>query len=378
MERYYIATLNAVSKVGHQSVKKLIENFGSAENVWRAELQELLNSKLNQRAAENLVEFRKKFPDAVEKLIEFCKVKNVKICTFYDEEYPPILKEISAAPVVFYYRGELKPNAERISIVGTREATKYGEKVTTMLGQELAAAGLTIVSGAARGIDTIAHTAALKYGRTVAVLGYGINKIPRENRKLFEDILASGGLIMSEFPPNMDGDKGTFPARNRIIAGLSRGTIVVEAGKKSGALITAGFAADNSRDVFVIPHDIFDEKGVGCNNLIRDGATLIKNIGDIFDNKISGNYDSIAELMKSVSQFRDADNFQTKKAAAPKIELDTTEKLIYDAIPVGDTITLDEILMAVDEIEPSEISEIILKLSLKGLISETDDRYSRL
>lgn len=378
MERYYIATLNAVSKVGHQSVKKLIENFGSAENVWHAELQELLNSKLNQRAAENLVEFRKKFPDAVEKLIEFCKVKNVEICTFYDEEYPPILKEISAAPVVFYYRGELKPNAERISIVGTREATKYGEKVTTMLGQELAAAGLTIVSGAARGIDTIAHTAALKYGRTVAVLGYGINKIPRENRKLFEDILASGGLIMSEFPPNMDGDKGTFPARNRIIAGLSRGTIVVEAGKKSGALITAGFAADNSRDVFVIPHDIFDEKGVGCNNLIRDGATLIKNIGDIFDNKISGNYDSIAELMKSVSQFRDAGNFQTKKAAAPKIELDTTEKLIYDAIPVDDTITLDEILMAVDEIEPSEISEIILKLSLKGLISETDDRYSRL
>lgn len=378
MERYYIATLNAVSKIGSKTVQKLRETFGSAENVWRAELQELLNSKLNQRAAENLVEFRKKFPDAVEKLIEFCKVKNVKICTFYDEEYPPILKEISAAPVVFYYRGELKPNAERISIVGTREATKYGEKVTTMLGQELAAAGLTIVSGAARGIDTIAHTAALKYGRTVAVLGYGINKIPRENRKLFEDILASGGLIMSEFPPNMDGDKGTFPARNRIIAGLSRGTIVVEAGKKSGALITAGFAADNSRDVFVIPHDIFDEKGVGCNNLIRDGATLIKNIGDIFDNKISGNYDSIAELMKSVSQFRDADNFQTKKAAAPKIELDTTEKLIYDAIPVDDTITLDEILMAVDEIEPSEISEIILRLSLKGLISETDDRYSRL
>ena len=377
MERYYIATLNAVSKVGHQSVKKLVENFGSAENVWRAELPELIKAKINIQAAENLVEFRKKFPDAVEKLIEFCKVKNVKICTFYDEDYPPILKEISAAPVVFYYRGELKPNAERISIVGTREATNYGEKVTAMLSQELAAAGLTIVSGAARGIDTIAHEAALKVGRTIAVLGYGVNKIPRENRKLFEEIVASGGVIMSEFPPNMDGDKGTFPARNRIIAGLSRGTIVVEAGKKSGALITAGFAADSSRDVFVIPHDIFDEKGVGCNNLIRDGATLIKNVTDIFENKISGNYDSIAELMKSVSQFRNTDNLQTKKAAAPKVELDATEKIIYDAIPVDDSITLDEILMIVDEIEPSEIAGIMLSLEMKGVVTANDDRYSR-
>ena len=187
MERYYIATLNAVSKVGHQSV--------SAENVWRAELPELIKAKINIQAAENLVEFRKKFPDAVEKLIEFCKVKNVKICTFYDEDYPPILKEISAAPVVFYYRGELKPNAERISIVGTREATNYGERVTKILATELAAAGLTVVSGAARGIDTIAHSAALKVGRTLAVLGYGVNKIPRENRKLFDEIVASGGDV---------------------------------------------------------------------------------------------------------------------------------------------------------------------------------------
>ena len=377
MERYYIATLNAVSKIGHQSVKKLLETFSTAENVWRAELPELIKAKLNPRAAENLVEFRTKYPDAVEKLIEFCKVKKVKICTIYDENYPPILKEISAAPVVFYYRGELELNAERISMVGTREPTNYGERVTTMLATELAAAGFTIVSGAARGIDTIAHKAALKTGRTVTILGYGINKIPRENLKLFEEIIEGGGVILSEFPPNLDGDKGTFPARNRIIAGLSRGVIVVEAGKRSGALITAGFAADNSRDVFVVPHDIFNEKGVGCNNLIRDGATLIKDIEDIFENKIPGNYDSIAELMKSVAAFRNTDNVKTEKAA-PKAELDATEKVIYDAIPVDDSITLDEILMVVDEIAPDEISGIILSLEMKGYISENDDRYSRL
>lgn len=376
MERYYIATLNAVSQIGSKSVKKLLKLFGSAENVWRTESSELIKAGFNQRAAENLAEFRNKYPDAVEKLIEFCKVKKVKICTYFDEDYPPILKEISAAPVVFYYRGELKPNAERISIVGTREATKYGVQVTKKLSKELSEIGITIVSGAAYGIDTIAHETALKYGRTVAVLGHGINKIPHEKAKLFEEILENGGVVMSEFPPNRDGDRGTFPARNRIIAGLSRGVIVVEAGERSGALITAGFAADSSRDVFVIPHDIFAEKGVGCNNLIREGATLIKQTTDIFENKMPGNYESIAELMKTVAEYKSPDNLKTKKAA-PKVELDATEKIVYDAIPADDSITLDEILMVVDEIEPSEISEIMLRLEMKGCVSVDDDRYSR-
>lgn len=376
MEKYYIATLNAVSKIGSKTVARLLEFFGTAENVWRAELPELIKAKLNPSMAESLVEFRSKYPDAVEKLIEFCNVKKVKICTIYDDDYPPILKEISAAPVVFYYRGELKPNAERISIVGTREATKYGELSARKFATELAVAGLTIVSGAAHGIDTIAHEAALKVGRTVAVLGHGINKISYDKSGMLEEIVESGGVVMSEFPPNRDGDRGTFPARNRIIAGLSRGVIVVEAGKRSGALITAGFAADYSRDVFVIPHDIFAEKGVGCNDLIRDGAILIKDVADIFENKISGNYDSISELMKSVAAFRNKDNSEKKKAA-PKVELNATEKIIYDAIPDDDSITLDEILMQIDEISPSEISGIMLSLEMKGCVTVDDDRYSR-
>ena len=376
MEKYYIATLNAISKIGNKATKELIKIFGSAENVWRAKLPEFKDAGINAKALDNFINFRSEHPDAVEKLIEFCSVKKVKICTFFDEDYPPILKEISAAPVVFYYRGELKSNAERISIVGTREATKYGERVTKTLSKELAETGITVVSGAARGIDTIAHETALKFGRTVAVLGYGINKIPPDNRKLFREIEESGGVVMSEFPPNREADRGTFPARNRIIAGLSRGTVVVEAGEKSGALITAGFAADSSRDVFVIPHDIFSEKGVGCNNLIRDGATLIKGTTDIFDNKFPGNFDSIAELMKTVAEFRNANGSKTKKAA-PNIELDAEEKIIYDAIPNGDSITLDEILMTVEDISPSEISAIMLSLELKGAITENDDKYTR-
>ncbi len=358
MEKYYLATLNAVNLIGSKTTQKLVEIFGSAENVWRAELPQLQQTAFNPKIINNLTEFRSKYPDAVEKLVEFCKIKQVKICTLYDEDYPPILKEISGAPVVFYYRGELKPHAERIAIVGTRESTPYGEKATKFLAEELAAAGITIVSGAARGIDTFAHQAALKFGRTVAVLGYGINKIPRDKRKLFEEIIKGGGAILTEFPPNFDGDKGTFPARNRIIAGLARGVIVVEAGEKSGALITAGFAADNSRDVFAVPHNIFYVKGAGCHNLIRDGAILVTSAADILE-------------------YYNVSNEKTAPKIEPKVELEAAEKIVYDKIPQDETITLEEILMNVDEISTAEISSIMLQLELKGYIVENDGGYIR-
>ena len=347
MERYYIATLHAISLIGHQSVRKLVEIFGSAENVWRADSSKLKESDFKPKMIENLLEFRSKYPDAVEKLVKFCEVKKVKICTSYDENYPPILKEISGAPVVFYYRGELNPDAKRVSIVGTREPTAYGKKVATMLGEELSAAGLTVVSGAARGIDTFAHTAALKVGRTVAVLGYGINKIPPDKQKLFKEIVVSGGVVMTEFPPNFEGDKGTFPARNRIIAGLSKSVIIVEAGEKSGALITAGF-----------PNSIFSGKSAGCHKLINDGAILLTSSADVLE----------------------CYNLQNKKTAPkvePEVKLEGAEKIIYEAIPNDDAITLDEILMSVDEVSPAEITSIILNLELKGYISEEDDKYSR-
>lgn len=380
MERYYIATLHAISLIGHKTVRKLIEIFGSAENVWKADLAQFQQAGLNQKIIDKLTEFRSEYPDAVEKLIKFCDVKKVKICTYYDENYPPILKEISGAPVVFYYRGELQPNVERVSIVGTREPTKYGENIASMLGAEFARAGLTVVSGAARGIDTLAHKAASRHGRTVAVLGYGINKIPPYNKKLLTEIVENGGVVLTEFPPNYNADKNTFPARNRIIAGLSRSTIIVEAGEKSGALITAGFAADNSRDVFVIPHSIFSEKGAGCNKLIRDGATLITSAADVFDAE-NYNHSILKKVMHDIEKqeklFDYALPADSIKKSPPKVELTGEEKIIYEAIPENDFITLDEILMQVEDIEPSEISSIMLQLELKGCITENDGSYSR-
>ena len=281
MEKYYVAVLNSISRIGSESAKKLINFFGSAENVLRADYQQLQQAGVSQKIIDNLTEFRSKHLDAAELLAEFCNAQKIKICTFYDNDYPPILKKFPSAPVVFYYRGEIKPNAERIAVVGAREATQYGEKVAKMLGDELSAAGFTIVSGAAKGIDTFAHQAALKNGRTVAVLGYGLNKIPRDNQLLFQNIVEGGGVVLSEFPPNFEGSKATFPARNRIIAGLSRGVIVVEAGEHSGALIAAKFAADSSRDVFAVPNDIFSEKSFGCHKLLHGGAILLSRVSDI-------------------------------------------------------------------------------------------------
>lgn len=281
MEKYYIAILKSISRIGNKTARQLIEIFGSAENVWRADSAQLQQAGLTSKIIENLFEFRRNYPDAVEKLIKFCEVNKVKICIFYSKDYPPILKGIANAPIVFYYRGELQPAAKRIAVIGTRDATSYGEQVTKNFTGELAAAGFTIVSGAAKGIDTFAHNAALKCGRTVAVLGYGLNKIPPDKQKLLEEIIAGGGVVMTEYPPNFDANKFSFPARDRIIAGLSSGVVVVESAKKSGTLITADYAKNFSRKVFVVPHNIFSDKGVGCNNLISEGATLITCANDV-------------------------------------------------------------------------------------------------
>jgi len=257
----------------------------------------------------------------------------------------------------FYYRGTLEPFAQRIGIVGSRQNTPYGQSVALELGEQLAAAGLTVVSGAARGIDTFAHRGALRSGRTVAVLGCGINVVfPRENKNLLEQI-AERGVVMSEFPPQFPPNPGTFPTRNRIIAGLSRGVVIVEAGTKSGALITSTYALEYNRDVFAIPGQIYAAKSQGCNELIREGATLIKSAQDVLN------------------------EYDIKLNAPPKVvkpvTLEGVAAKIFDVIPSDAFITEDEILMQVEEVNPSELTGILLELDMKGCVVEETGRYKR-
>ena len=360
MERYYLAAMGGADGFGNRSIKKLVDFCGSAQAAWSADIDDLIHAGILPKALDAFVAFRGKHPNAPEKLVGYCERHEFKICSFSDEDYPPLLKEIDAPPMFFYYRGKLEPPAQRIGIVGSRENTQYGQSVALELGEQLAAAGLTVVSGAARGIDTFAHRGALKTGRTVAVLGCGIELAFRSGKKNFFEQMTERGVVLSEFPPQLHPNAGTFPTRNRIIAGLSRGVIVVEAGKKSGALITSTYAGDYGRDVFAIPGEIYAERSEGCNELIRDGATLIKSAQDVLD-------EYGIEVGEKI------------KPAEPKkqIVLEGVAGKVLDAIPFDKFITDDEILIKVDEVAPYELPSIMLELEMKGCVTEDAGRYKR-
>ena len=385
MEKYYIAVINAVNGLGSARVRKLIKYFGSAKDVWTAEQGDIEKAGLPKEVVKSFFEFRQKNPHAVEKLIDYCAAEKIKLCSIIDDDYPSLLKEIKTPPAVFYYYGTLEPFANRIGMVGTRNNTEYGQKVAQEIAEELSAAGFTIVSGAARGIDSYSHKGAMKYGRTVAVLGCGIAyAFSMPNAKLIHEI-AENGVVMTDYKPSQRPSAETFPARNRIIAGLSRGVIVVEAGRKSGALITCGYAGDYGRDVFAVPGSIYADKSVGCHELIRDGVILIKNAGDVLEyynvtpskisaEKIIGDTKKVGDTkIVGVNKFvNDRKNIDDEIA-----KLEGVEKKVFDAIPSGDFITVDEILMTVEDVPPAEISSVLLQLELKNIIIAKDDEYSR-
>ena len=350
-----MAALGGAEGFGNKSIEKLVKFCGSAKAAWSVDIDDLVHAGIQAKSLEAFVAFRGKHPNAPENLFKYCERHEFNLCSINDEDYPPILKEIDAPPMFFYYRGKLRPHVQRIGIVGSRHSTPYGQSVALELGEELAAAGLTVVSGAARGIDSFAHRGALKTGRTVAVLGCGIEIAFRSGKKKFFEEIIESGVVLSEFPPQLRPNAGTFPTRNRIIAGLCKGVIVVEAGKKSGALITTTYAAEYGRDVFAIPGQIYAEMSEGCHELIRDGATLIKSAQDVLNEY----------------------NIKPTKNLVPEIILEDTTKKILEVIPFDKFITADEILELFEEISPSDLSEIIVELDMKNLITEEAGRYKR-
>ncbi len=376
MEKYYIAAICGAQQIGSARVQKLLKIFGNAKEIWTAERGELEKAGLPSKALESFIDFRSKNPKAPEKLIDYCIETGVKLCSFADDDYPPILKEIQLPPPVFYYYGQLQTFAERIAMVGTRSNTPYGQRIAMEIAEGLAAAGITIVSGAARGIDTYSHIGAMKYGRTVAVLGCGIAYAFIGTREKVIRQIAENGVVMTDFNPSQRAGAETFPARNRIIAGLSRGVIMVEAGKKSGANITCSYAGDYGRDVFAVPGNVDSPKSIGCNELIRDsgGGTLIRSANDILD---FYNWSKNESVIKIKNESVDK-NISEKKIDIESLKLEGVEKKVFDAIPSGDFIEDEKILLAVDAvIEPYELSSVLLQLELKNCIVEQDGRYTR-
>lgn len=280
-DRSYWLGFHLVPGIGATRLAALIEYFGGIAEAWHASPGALRASGLGSRASDALIATRARI--SLDAEMERVELAGVHFLTLEDDDYPRLLREIPSPPLVLYVRGTLQPSDEAaVAIVGTRRVTSYGREMSHRIASELASAGVTIVSGLARGVDGVAHLATLEAGgRTVAVLGCGLDTIyPPEHRALAGRITESGALV-SEFPLGTRPDAANFPVRNRIISGLSLGIVVIEAPLKSGALITANFAADHGRTVLAVPGSALSSASAGTIQLLRDGATIATNGSDV-------------------------------------------------------------------------------------------------
>lgn len=278
--RYYLG-FNLTPGIGPARLARLIERFGSARAAWEAPTSSLLSMGLEGKSIEALLATRAR----LDLEAEYTRAQRlgVQIICIEDEAYPALLRQIPQPPPLLYIRGALTAADDwALAVVGARGPTEYGKETTRRLVTELVNSGVTIISGLALGIDARAHQAALEAGgRTIAVLACGVDvPYPETNRALAERIVAHGALV-SEIPLGMAPVPNNFPARNRLISGLARGTLVVEAGEKSGALITVEFALEQGREVFAVPGHIYSVKSAGTHRLIRNGAALVRNAEDI-------------------------------------------------------------------------------------------------
>lgn len=334
--------------IGIKRLKLLLEAFGSLAAAWSASEIELKRAGLEGHALAQVLKSRARLNlDA-----EIAKVQNVgaSLLTLDDAAYPPLLKTLHDAPPLLYVTGELTAADQRaLAMVGTRKATRYGQDVALDLASKMAAQGITIISGLAPGIDAAAHEGALRGGgRTIAVLGNGIDVIyPREHRDLARRITQQGALI-SEFPIGTRPEGRNFPRRNRVISGLSSGVLVVEAPVDSGALITANMAAEQGREVFAVPANIYNPMGTGCNRLIQDGAKLVMGIEDILDEL------NIAHEMVT-----------TRTRTEQMLPANPTEAMIMQYLS-ADPIHIDEIIR-LSGLSTAVVSSTLTVLELKGL-----------
>jgi DNA processing protein len=282
-EKYWLG-FNLVKGIGPAKIQALLNYFGDLESAWQAREEQLRKIGLDKRAIDSFFITRGEV-DLDQQLADVQAI-GVSLLTWHSEEYPSYLREIDGAPPVVYVHGSLEDiDRWAVAVVGTRRLTSYGRQVAQELVTGLVLNGVTIVSGLARGIDAVAHKTALDHGgRTIAVLGSGPDCIyPPENRSLARQIVNGHGAVISEYGLGVQPEAKNFPPRNRIISGLSLGVIVVEAGERSGASITARFALEQGRDVFAVPGNINSPASMGTNRLIQQGAKLVSTVDDVLE-----------------------------------------------------------------------------------------------
>jgi len=355
-------TLNLIAGVGPVRVRALLDQFGTPEAILGASRDELQRVEgVGSEIAGNISRWRETVDLAGE--LERIEKAGVRVVTADDPDYPKNLREIHDPPLALYVKGTLSDrDALSVGIVGSRRTTLYGQEMARKLAFQLARIGVTVVSGLARGIDTHAHQGALQAkGRTVAVLGCGVDVVyPAENKKLYDQILAQGGAVVSEFPMGRKPDRQSFPMRNRLVSGWSLGVVVVEANLKSGALITAKFAGEQGRQVFAVPGRADSPLSKGSNRLIKDGAKLTEDVDDIL---------SEFEYLLPPAK-------KTPAASAPTLAVSETEQKVLAALGDEET-TVDEVVQR-SGLTSACVSATLLALEMKRLVRQFPGRlYAR-
>ncbi|MDJ0987681.1 MAG: DNA-processing protein DprA [Desulfobacterales bacterium] len=349
--------LKQVSGIGNHLFKRLIERFGSPQRVFQTTAQTLLEVEgISQHLASAILKF--KAPEWIAAELDRIRQKGYTVVCLTDASYPSLLREIPDPPPLLYVCGNLEGTHKNIAVVGSRHATAYGISATQKLCADLTAFDLSIVSGMALGIDTAAHQGALAgKGTTVAVLGSGFNHIyPAENRRLFKRISETGAVI-TEFALDTKPEPHNFPIRNRIISGMSLGTVVVEASRKSGSLITARLAAEQNREVFAVPGSIHSFKSTGTHTLIKQGAKLVENAQDVLE-------ELTAYLAPAPKPAQPKPNAITEMIAS----LAPEEMELYKILgPYPEHI---DAIVRKTSIEPGKLLSLLLQLELKGMVQQ--------
>jgi DNA processing protein len=353
--------------VGPALFARLIERFGTADRILGASVSELSKVEgIGFKTAERIASTRNKFDAAVE--LELARKLGVWIIHFDDERYPPVLRRIYDPPPVLYVKGSLAHEDNlAISIVGSRHCSLYGQEQSSRFAHLLASAGFTICSGMARGIDTAAHQGALSAGgRTIAVQGCGLaNIFPPENKRLFE-LIAESGACVSELPLGYEPLSVNFPPRNRIIAGLSLGTIVIEAAPRSGALITAKAALDYDREVMAVPGKIDSPLSKGAHQLIKEGARLIESVEDVMD-ALGHIGEQLQEHVTTAAE-RASEAVESTLFDRLKLKLSDDEQKVFDCLD-KEPVHIEQII-AESSLPPGSVNAALISLRLKGLIKQ--------
>lgn len=348
----YILALHGVEGMGAKTMRRLFASLGSPKEVWEASHEKLAQTgHIQRKVILALEEYRRRF--SWDRFANTLTQKEIKYITYWDKEYPQVLRETFSPPLVLFYKGQIAFSEKMVAFVGGRRYSGYGKRVAEEFAETLSQKGVTIVSGGAKGIDSFSHKGALAGGTpTIAVLGCGLDvPYPYENRRLFEEI-CEDGMLISEFVPGAEPKAAHFPMRNRIISGLARGVVVIEARARSGSLITADYALSDGRDVFAVPSSIFDPHSAGSHWLIRQGAQLLSDP---------------MQILNAYEWIDDAVQKKSSQSTKTMITFNFEELNILDTLSYSESMSVNRILEKT-EIPLQRIQAYLLKMVLNGIV----------